>query len=130
MSRLMGLRHTPKWIAIAAVIGFGSLGPATSGAQDFDEDDAYDQAFPVDPGGPIVDPPVGGPSVGGEAVGIGDMPVGGPMVGGEAVGVGDGPIGGPSVGGEAVGVGDAPIGGPSVGGGAVGDPPVEGEPLY
>jgi hypothetical protein len=128
----MAFSNNPRFrlrVALVALVVL-AIGALPAPGQDFDQDDAYDQAFPADSGGPVVDPPIGGPAVGGEAVGVGDPDVGGPAVGGEAVGIGDQPIGGPAVGGEAVGEGDAVIGGPAVGGGPVEDAPVEGEPLY
>ena len=115
---------------IAVMCVAGLVLATVARAQDFDEDDAYDQAFPEDPGGPIYSPPIGGAAVDGAAVGIGDPSVGGPAAIGPAVGVGDAPVQGPAVDGAAVGLGDAAVGGPSVGGAAVGDAPIEGEPLY
>jgi len=80
----------------------------------------------------LMDGEIGGPDVGGEAVGVGDEPVGGEEAYGEAVGVGDEPVGGEEAYGEAVGVGDGEVGGPAVDGEPIGeeDEPIGGEPLY
>ena len=90
------------------LVGALVLVPAIGTAQDFDMDD--DQDYSGTGGGPVVDPPIGGPNVEGGAVG--DAPIGGPAV--EGAPVMDAPIFGPPVGGAAVG--DAPIGGPVVDG--------------
>ena len=119
------MRYSRLLLAGALVAaGLGLSAPLPVDAQDYDDDDAYDEAFTADRGGPVEDPALGGEEVYGGAVG--NAPIGGPAVMGGPVE--NGPVGGRALGGGPVM--DPSLGGQPLGGGPVGNAPLEGQPLY